>query len=401
MTLQPGRQLILLFVTLFLVTVGFGIIFPIMPFFAKNIGATPADIGIIFGLFALMQFLASPFWGQLSDQFGRRPIFLIGLVGFGLSFVMFGLAESLGVIYLARILGGLLSAAVVPAAMAYVADSTDPHQRARWMGLMGAAMSLGFILGPALGGLAGDINLSLPFFIAAGFTFLVAIFAYFFLPESRRALGKTSPLGSRVNQEAFTKLFTLLRTSSRSVLIAGFLSSISMTILFATIALYAEAKFGFDQGNVGIFFVVFAGFGALGQGLLVNPLIRKFGEAKVISTGLIVSAVGFLLILLSVDMYSWLILSIPLSLGSAVVGPAMLSWISRRNSPSEQGTVMGVFNSYQSLGRVVGPLAGGALFDIAGADIPLILAAIVLIASVLAWHALESHNQHMPNEHFD
>ena len=392
MILQSRRQLTLLFVTLFLVTVGFGIIFPIMPFFAKNLGATPTDIGIIFGLFALMQFLASPFWGQLSDQFGRRPIFLIGLVGFGISFLMFGMAQSLGVIYLARILGGLLSAAVVPAAMAYVADSTDPAHRAKWMGLMGAAMSLGFIFGPALGGIAGEVNLSLPFFIGAGFTFLVAIFAFLFLPESQRAISNTTPMGSQVNRESFTKLFTLLRSRSRSVLIVGFLSSISMTILFATIALYAEAKFGFDQSNVGVFFVVFAGFGALGQGLLVNPLINKFGEGRVIHGGLIISGLGFLLILLSFDLHSWLLFSVPLSIGSAVVGPAMTSWISKRNPPTDQGIVMGVFNSYQSLGRVVGPLLGGALFDISGADLPLVLAAMVLIASFVVWRRLENRN---------
>jgi len=387
MTAQGKRQLLILFATLFLITVGFGIVFPVMPFFAQNLGASPTDIGIIFGVFALMQFLASPFWGKVSDQLGRRPVFLIGLIGFGISFVIFGLAQSLTMIYVARILGGLLSAAVIPAAMAYVADSTRPEIRARWMGLMGAAMSMGFILGPALGGIAGEESLALPFFIAAGSTFVVGLFAFFFLPESRTSEQRAQDLSTSRYGDSFTRIFTSLKSPTSPALISGFLLNFAMTILFTSIALYANAKFGFDQTQVGIFFVIFAGFGAFCQGLLVNPLIKRFGERDVILWGLATGAVGFLMILLSFNMISWLILSIPLSIGSAIVGPAFMSWISQRTGDQEQGVIMGVFKSYQSLGRVIGPILGGIIFDIMGADMPLVLASVVFLISVVIWQA--------------
>jgi multidrug resistance protein len=384
MTIKRKKQLIILFVTLFMVTVGFGIILPIMPFFAQNLGATATDLGIIFALFALMQFLSAPYWGKMSDKYGRRPIFLVGLIGFGASFVMIAVAQSLLALYLSRIFGGLLSAAVLPAAMAYVADSTDSERRAAWMGYMGAAMNLGLIFGPAFGGFLGEVNPTTPFWAASFVIFLVAIFAFLFLPESKTKTdgeleGQFQPAKELLN------IFESLKSPERKIYILGFFVNIALTVLFAISALYVSQKFGFSESEVALFFVAFAIFGAFGQGLVAAKLIKLWGEVYVTLTGLILAAFGFFVLLLAYDFFSLLALSAFLGLGSALIGPSITSLLSKRTSEEHQGHTMGVFNAYQSLGRVIGPIMGGAIFDKVGIEYPFVFSGIVLVLLSIFW----------------
>jgi multidrug resistance protein len=385
MSSQAKRQLVLLFLTLLIVMVGFGIILPILPFFAQSMGASATHLGLLFACFSLMQFISSPLWGGYSDRIGRRPVLLLGLVGMALSFVLFGLAQSLWMLFAARILGGLLSSSVVPAAMAYVADSTRKEQRGRSMGLMGAAMGVGLVFGPALGGFLGALSPATPFFVAAGLTLLVAAFASFFLPESlqkRSIPAVPSPLDRTSSASAFGDLFRAVRGSVGFLLILGFISNFAIASLFGTFALFAEAQFGFGEKEMGAVFVTLGLISALGQGFFVGRMIQRWTEERVIHIGLVVSGVGFLSLLLAYDLVSLMVCTAVLSLGTALLGPALSSLVSQRTPADQQGTIMGVLNSYGSLGRILGPLLGGVVFDVLGHSAPFVISGFLFL---LTW----------------
>ncbi len=178
------RALVLLFLTMFIVMVGFGVIMPILPFYAESMGASATALGLLFAVYSLIQFFFAPIWGQVSDRIGRKPPLLIGLLGFSVSFFLFGLATELWMLFAARILGGLLSAAVLPTVMAYIADTTDEEHRGGGMGILGAAMGMGVTFGPVIGGFLGEISPALPFFFAAGLAATVSAVMFFVLPES-------------------------------------------------------------------------------------------------------------------------------------------------------------------------------------------------------------------------
>jgi len=378
---QQKRQMIVLFLTLLMVMVGFGIILPIMPFYAQSMGASATHLGLLFATYSLMQFIFSPLWGRYSDRVGRRPVLIVGLMGMALSFVLFGLAQALWMLYAARVLGGLLSSAVLPTAMAYVADSTDPKRRGKGMGLMGAAMALGMIFGPAIGGFLGGLSPSVPFFAAAGLTILVAGFATLFLPESLslQERAQTRRQG-RQRGTAHGRLFALLYSPVGPLLILAFLSQLAFASLFGTFALFAEAKLGFGEEEMGVLFVAMGLIGALGQGLLVGRAIGRWGEGRVIQIGLTVSGFGFLSLLLAYDLQSLIALASLMGMGNALLMPAISSLASKRTSPDQQGNVMGVLNSYQSLGRIVGPLLGGLVFDLLGYQYPYVMGGAIFLA---------------------
>jgi len=181
-----NRGLVVLFLAIFIAMMGFGIVLPVLQFYAREVGATPFQIGLLATSYAFMQFLCAPLWGALSDRLGRKPIFALGLLGYAVSFVFFGLSHQVWQLFLARILGGILSAATLPTAMAYVADTTSEKDRGSGMGLMGAAMGLGFTIGPGIGGLLGRVSLTLPFFVGAGLALFTLALSWGALPEPAR-----------------------------------------------------------------------------------------------------------------------------------------------------------------------------------------------------------------------
>lgn len=397
MNARQKRQLGILFLTLLIVMVGFGIILPIMPFYAQSMGASATHLGLLFATFSLMQFIFSPWWGRYSDRIGRRPVLLLGLVGMALSFVLLGLAQALWMLFAARLLGGLLSSAVLPTAMAYVADSTDHRQRGQSMGLMGAAMGMGLIFGPAIGGFLGELSPAVPFFAASGLTLLVAGFAVLFLPESLGVGARQEARAARERQgTAHGQLLHALRSPVGLVLVLAFVNQFAFAILFGTFALFGEAKFGFGEAQIGALFVAVGLVGAIGQGLLVGPTIRRWGEARVTQAGFLLSGIGFLGILLAYDLTSLIALTSLLGLGSSLLGPALTSLISKRTSPDEQGMMMGVLNSYQSLGRIIGPLLGGLVFDLLGYEYPYVLAGLLFLLTWLVSGALLSSRRISP-----
>ena len=380
MSPQQKKQLFVLFFTLVVVMIGFGIILPIMPFYAQSLGATATDLGLLFATYSLMQFLFSPLWGRLSDRVGRKPILLVGLVGMAASFVFFGLAQALWMLFAARILGGLLSSAVLPTAMAYVADSTSHEHRGKGMGLMGAAMGLGMIFGPAIGGFLGA-NPVVPFLVAAGLALLVVGFAALFLPESLGQEARAQARAQRHRQgNAHVQLVRELRGPVGPLLLLGFLSQAAFASMFGTFALFSEAKLGFGEAEMGAVFTVMGLVGVVGQGVFVGRAIARWGEERVTQLGLLLGGIGFFSVLLAYDLISLLLLAAWMGFGGALITPAISALLSKRTSPERQGMILGVFNSFQSLGRIVGPLGGGFVFDRLGYDFPYVLAGGVFVA---------------------
>lgn len=372
----------ILFLTMFIVMVGFGVIMPILPFYAERMGATATHLGLLFASYSLVQFFFAPMWGQLSDRIGRKPVILIGLVGFGLSFFLFGLANSLWMLFAARILGGILSAATLPTVMAYIADTTDLESRGSGMGLMGAAMGMGVTFGPVIGGFLGEYSASLPFYFSAVLALVVSVFAFFFLPESRRAVERQNARAATRRRSGLAEVVVAVSGPIGFILILAFLASFASANLQGTFALFAQAHLGFGETEMGIVFGVMGVVMALTQGLLVGPFINRWGEERMIQLGLISSAVGFIAFLATFNMTSMIIVMAVMGVGNAAMRPAVNSLASKRTPADAQGHVMGVVNSYNSLGRVFGPVVGGIIFDLLGYQWPYIVGAIFF---VLIW----------------
>jgi DHA1 family multidrug resistance protein-like MFS transporter len=357
-----NRNLLILAFTLVVVTLGFGLVLPIIPFYMEQLGAGGTELGLLVASYALMRLIFGPIWGSLSDRVGRKPVLLIGIFGYGITMIGFGLATQLWMMFLARILSGILSSATSPTTMAYISDSTTEEDRGRGMGLLGAAAGLGTIFGPALGGFLAERSLSTPFFVAAALSFLAMLLVFLFLPESK-------PEATYNEDETHERILDprswwhTLNSPIGPLLMSAFIATAGVMIFFGILGLYALERFGYGTSQVGLIFTILGLVTAIGQGLLVGPLTKRFGDQRVIKVGFLLSAVSLLLILLA-DRFVLLLLSIAFfSLISALLIPAIISLTSKRTSLS-QGFTMGLSNSFISLGRMVGPLLGGYLFDL-------------------------------------
>lgn len=355
--MNTKRALPILFAVMFLVMVGFGIIIPVLPFFAEQLGATPAQLGWLMAVYSLMQFIFAPMWGGISDRIGRKPVMLIGIAGLSLSFFLFAVSTQLWMLFAARILAGFLSSANMPTTMAYVADVTTPENRGKGMGIIGAAVGLGFIFGPAIGGIFSKTSLSTPFFIAGTVSAITFLFVLFFLKESLPPEKRT--VRTPGTKESRWKAFS----GPTSVLyILQFFVSFSLAGLEATFAYFAFARAGIGTTNLGYIFMIMGLAGAIVQGGLVGRLTKKFGEGAVIQMGLVVSAIGFGLILLTNSFVTAAIFLTIFGLGNGVIRPSVSALITKRTEVG-QGSATGLLSSFDSLGRIAGPPIGGALYS--------------------------------------
>lgn len=386
--METKRSLAVLFLVMFLVMVGFGIIIPVLPFYAEELGASPTELGLLMAVYSLMQLIFSPMWGSLSDRLGRKPMLLIGIFGLAISFFMMAMAKSLWMLFAARTIGGFLSSANMPATMAYVADITTPENRSKGMGLMGAAVGLGFIFGPAIGGIFSDIQLNLPFFIA-GFSSLFTVCLVLFvlkesLPKEKRHLREKGPMPSR---------WTAFKGANAVLFILQFFISLSMAGLEATFAYFAAATIGLGTKEIGYIFMIMGLSGAIVQGGMMGPLAKRFGEGNVIQGGIIVSAIGFLLILFISNFTTAAIFLTIFGLGNGVIRPA-LSALLTKTVRIGHGNVTGLLSSFDSFGRIVGPPLGGALFSV-GIQLPYISGAILSIMALILYQVYRVRSKTM------
>jgi MFS transporter, DHA1 family, multidrug resistance protein len=372
------RNLYILTFVLFVVMLGYGIIIPIFPFYIENMGAGGMELGLLTASYAVMRLIFGPIWGGLSDRFGRKPILLLGILGYVITMVWFGLANTLWMLFAARILSGILSSATAPTTMAYIGDSSPEDERGGGMGMLGAAGGIGTIIGPAAGGFLATSSLSMPFFIAAGLALLSLILAILFLPESHPAGEQSKEKEAIIDLHAWRgAIFSPIGT----LFTLTFISTCGLMIFANIFGLYALEKFGFGPEDVGVMMMVLGLVSALAQGVLAGPLTKKLGDELVTKVGLFATAIGFCLMLLANTYLTILLATAFFALTVALQVPALISLTSRR-ATVPQGIAMGLSNSFVSLGRIVGPLVGGYFFDI-NIRMPYISGAAIMVTAFI------------------
>ncbi len=369
------REISILFFSLFLVMIGFGIIIPILPFFVTRLNGSATSLGFLLASYSLMQFFFAPFWGRLSDRIGRRPVLLIGLSGYGITFILFGLSTQLWMLFSARILSGMISSATLPTAMAYVSDITASKDRAGGMGIMGAAMGLGMIFGPALGGWLGHYSFSLPFFVAGGLALLTLPFAWFFLQESLKEPDIITRRGRQLS-------FQVLKNPLFPLFTVAFVVSFSMAMFEATFALFAAARVGFGPREMGLLFTIVGILSVIIQAGLIGRLVNRFGDATVITAGILISVIGFFLIMGAPNAAFIIIFTGIFTAGNSLLRPSVSTLVTKTAGVDEQGSAVGTMQSFDSLGRILGPVTGGIVFDF-NINFPYFLGILVLMAVLL------------------
>lgn len=357
---QNKNAMPILFASLFIVMLGFGIVLPILPFYVEHFGAGGKELGLMMSIYSIMQFICSPLWGRWSDRVGRKPVMMIGLAGFAFAFVLMGLAQDIVQLILARALAGILSSATLPAVYAYIGDTTTQENRSKGMGMLGAAMGLGMIFGPLLGGPLGKIALPLPFFAASGFAVIALVFAFVMLPESlsheHRALYQAA------SQSQIRILIDAFRGPMGFLMLVSFLLAFALANFESVLGLFAKDRYELGPDQVGYLLGVFGVLGALQQGVLMGPLTKRFGDVRVLQGGLLVSSVGFVGSAVFNDLWVFVFFAAIFNFGNALLRPSVSSLISQRATMG-QGAAMGLNNSTQSLGRAIGPLWAGSSYD--------------------------------------
>ncbi len=370
------RPLLIIFLTIFVNLVGFGIIIPLLPFYAETFGASPLVIGLLFAVFSLCQLIAAPALGDLSDRYGRRPILVFSLAGTVVSFVMLALAHSVAMLFVARIVDGL-SGGNISTARAYVADVTEPKDRARAYGLIGAAFGMGFIFGPALSGILSKISYTAPIWVAAGLTLVATAMAWLWLPETvhRTQAGGGNP---------FRFLPALLeRPLVRRVLLIDFTYWFAFAIFQTTFALFVARRFGFDAPKTGYFFAGFGVLGAVIQGGFIRPIVHRLGDRPTFILGLVCAAAGLILCTQARTVPYFTLALVPLAFGIGFGHPTVSSLVSLAAPADEQGRLQGAAGAMESLGRTVGPVWGNASLESYGESTPYISAAAILLLTLL------------------
>ncbi|NNE66793.1 MAG: MFS transporter [Pyrinomonadaceae bacterium] len=368
------KPIAIIFVTIFIDLVGFGIVIPALPYYAKAPGfmATPFEIGMLFASYSAMQFIFAPILGGLSDRYGRRPVLFISLLGSAAGYLILGFATSVAVLFVGRIIAGITGGNIATA-QAYIADLTTKENRAKGMGLFGAAFGLGFVFGPAIGGILSRYGVEVPFLFASVLTFANAIALYFVLPESLKPEDREDTArGSRPNR--FAEVWNTLRDSKFSVLaFLYFLLVTAFSIMTASFTLYTMYRFGYDAEVNGYLFAYVGILAVIFQGVAFGRLAKRFGEAALTVFGsLVLAGALFVVPYVGPDFggLTGLLIGIAFfSLGNSLSSPALSSLASKIADPKEQGKAMGVMQSAASLARAIGPAIAGVLLNNAVGDI--------------------------------
>ncbi|MBK9154668.1 MAG: MFS transporter [Chloracidobacterium sp.] len=368
----PGKEkfftapLAVIFLVVFIDLVGFGMIIPILPLYAEYSPflATPFEIGLLLSVYSWMQFFFSPLLGRLSDRHGRRPILFLSLIGSAAGYMIIGLAGSLAMVFIGRIVSGI-TGANISAAQAYVADVTTRENRAKGMGLFGAAFGLGFVMGPAIAGVLSKFSIQLPFFFAAGFSLTSAGAVYFFLPESLvRKTGNGEP-GATDNARSFLDRFA--DRTFALINVSYFFLVTAFSIMTYAFVLFTSFRYGYTAEQNGYLFAFVGIVAIIGQGFLFARLARRFGETRLTPIGCLAMAISlYVLPMIGPDSGGLLALlgvCILLSLGNALASPSLTSLVSKVSSDEDQGTSLGIVQSGASLARAVGPMIGGVLLN--------------------------------------
>ena len=372
---------------------GFGIIIPLLPFYAEHFHADPFTVGLVMATYSLTQLIAAPVWGRMSDRIGRRPVLLITLAGTAASYIWLGFVDSLAALFAARAIGGAM-AGNISAAFAYMADITTREDRAKGMGLIGAAFGLGFIVGPAIGGLLAGADpatadYSLPAFAAAGLSLVALVLAVAILKESLSEEIRAR-IAARPPEQRFQRMVQAFKTPKLGFLImVSFLATFVFAGMEATFAMWSERTYAWGPQQNGF---LFAGVGIVSaaiQGGLIGRLANRFGEAKLIIQGSVALAIGMVLIPFSENLWILALAMAVLAYGFSTLSPSLNSLISLQVDDENQGAIMGVTRSATTFARIVGPAWAGLLFAQLGKDWPYFVGGgMMLLVAALSIFAL-------------
>jgi multidrug resistance protein len=390
MTRSP---LFLMALTIFIDFAGFGVILPLLPFWAQRLGAGPVGVGLVLTSYALAQFLFTPLLGTLSDRYGRRPIILAALLIEALSLALSALAGSLPILLVARFIGGL-GASNIGSAQAVVADVTPAEGRARGMGLIGAAIGLGFVVGPALGGVLAPLGTAVPFWVAMLVALANALLVLRFLPETRwigatRAPASPAATGTSVILAGWRQVLrhpVVARLMAVNLLFTG-----AFTAMEAVFALFTQRTFGWAAMQNGYIFTYIGVLVVLMQGGLVAQFARQWGEPRLLLAGLLLLTIGLAFLPWSAHLPLLLIALGIVSIGDGAVTPMISALLSFASPPEARGETLGLAQAVAALARVVGPLAAGSAFAVGGPGAPFLAgSALVLLAALIALPAHSS-----------
>lgn len=379
-----------LYLVVFIGLTGVGIIIPLFPFFGEQVGASAAEITMLMAVFAAGQFVAAPIWGWWSDRVGRKPVFVITLIGSALSYILLGLADTVPALLFARLVGGLM-AGNIPVAFAAASDVSSGKNRSMIMGRVGAAFSLGFIFGPAIGGLlAGDAPQSSDFmliaFLAAGlclFAVIVTVVSFkeTHTPERRSVL----PMSLRlISVRGITRFFTLPVLGALIGVNFVFVAGASM--MDSTFALYAYKEHQFGPNDIGFLFTYMGAIMAVVQGGAIGPLTKKFGDANILRCGILIYVIGLAVMIAATGLPTVLMSLTCLTIGNALFVPSSSSLASQSAPASEQGAALGAFQAAGNLGRVITPTFSGVAFAVYGTTAPFMIAIVFILPAFFLLH---------------
>jgi MFS transporter, DHA1 family, tetracycline resistance protein len=375
--------LLVIFITIFIDLVGFGIVIPVLPFYVEGtrFNASPRAVGLLFASYSVMQLIFTPVLGRLSDRYGRRPILLLSIIGTGIGFLILGLATTLWMLFVGRILDGI-TGGNISTAQAYIADITTKENRAKGMGMVGAAFGLGFVFGPAIGGILSRWGINVPFLFAAGLAFANATLLYFTLPET-----VTKDHQARVSaaEGRWSQLVESLKQSRLALILSiYFFFVVAFSVMTSSFGLFTMFRFGYDAHDTGWLFVYVGVIGAIIQGGLLGRLVKRFGESTLVIAGAFLFSLSLVAIPLTGPQSGLIILLVVgavFSIGNSLATPSLTGLASKSVGPAEQGGVLGVTQSTASLARTVGPL----------------IASVLIYSAAKNWDFYHKNEHHMSN----
>jgi predicted MFS family arabinose efflux permease len=371
--------LAILFIIVFIDLLGFGMVIPVMPLYAKHLGASETWTGLLSTLYSAMQFVFAPIWGRLSDRVGRRPVLLVSIFATAAAFLMYGLAGSFAVLLASRVFAGAATANIA-IARAFVADVTPPEGRARGMGLIGAAFGLGFVLGPVAGSFLSHISLATPGLVAAALAAANGVAAYFVLPEP-----EARSMRAEASRSRFAAFFGEMRVPGiRRLVAVYFLTVLAFSAMEATYAFLVSQRYHFDSEHVGFLFGYIGVLIVIVQGGLIGRLTRRFGEVNLLVAGVLLQGLGLAFLPFAGGVPGLLVATAPLSVGAGLAQPSLSSLLSRLARADEQGGTLGMGESASAFGRIIGPEAGTWTFARWSQAFPYLAgAALMLLAAGL------------------
>ncbi|WP_100403367.1 MFS transporter [Bacillus sp. FJAT-42315] len=357
--------LLLLSFNLFIIMVGIGLVIPILPFYVEEFGAGARTLGALIAVYSFMQFLFAPVWGKLSDKIGRKPLITAGLLGFAAAEFMFAFATNIGMLFIARILAGVFGSALMPTAMAYVSDVTTAEDRGKGMGILGASMGLGIVIGPGIGGWLAEYDLSYPFIFAGIAAVIAATVSVLILPESYSKEQREQDAQKKANEPAVNQWEQFKQTMlspAGFLLFLVFLLSFGLANFQSIFSYYSWERYNYGPKDVGLIMLIIGLIGTVVQGYGVGKVTKRFGDRNTVLGSLMLSAIGFGIMTLATNFVGVLVTTGLFFIGNSLLRPSVNSLLSKY-AGSQQGYIMGLNNSFMSLGNVAGPLVAGMLFE--------------------------------------